>query len=322
MKRFVKQSFEFCALQCRLLNPAVASRIHAAHGSARDFGRGGNGISLLDTGLTVDAANAPFLGQAGAEMRALSKSLGVRWKPIADSKFEAQIGDVAIEVSSFEDVFVVSEVFGLGVYALSHPTPSVVIDIGGNIGASALYFASKPWVEKVFSFEPLKPTAQVARANYARNPKLAAKITLFEYGLSAKDETMSVEYSPEWKGKSGPQSLPSELPRTKSWKEEIQLRNAAQVLPPIFDSASGKSIVVKMDCEGGEWSILPELAKTGLLRRIDHISMEWHDRTPEPLEKLLVENGFNVLRRMDHLDAKIGLIHATQVAHKNGASNA
>ena len=73
-----------------------------------------------------------------------------------------------------------------------------------------------------------------------------------------------------------------------------------------------------MDCEGGEWKILPDLAQAGLLRRIDHMIFEWHDRTPEPLEKILVENGFNVIRRTDMMGAQIGLIYASNVARRDG----
>jgi len=324
MRNLLKRAYEFGALHCRLLSPQLASQIFASHGSPEHFQRSAGGIQLRDTGLVVDVANARLLGGAAADMRALTSTLGVEWKPNSPGRLEARLRDLSFEISSAEDVFVLMEVFGIGVYALAHPEPAIVIDIGANIGASALFFASKPWVQRVYSFEPLKPTAKIARANIDRNPAVRDKITLFEFGLSSRDETLSVEYSPEWKGKSGPAALPTNLPRTiQSWKENIELKPARKALPEIFDAAAGRAIIVKMDCEGGEWNILPDLADSGLLDRIDHMIFEWHDRTPEPLEKLLVENGFNVIRRTDALGAKIGLIYATNVrAHKhlgNGA---
>jgi FkbM family methyltransferase len=314
MKNSLKSVFYFCALQGRLLSPGLASRIHSFGGSPHDFCRNGAGVILRDVGIPVDGVNAGFLARAGGEMRALKAGIGAQWKPAAQGKFEARIGDLNFEVSSAEDVFVLSEVFGLGVYALGYPGRSIVIDIGANIGASALYFASKTWAQRVYAFEPLKPTAQVAKANFARNPSIQEKITLFEYGLSSQDETLTVEYSPEWKGKSGPQSLPKDLPRSvESWKEQIQLRGVSQVFPEILGSAGDCAVILKMDCEGGEWKILPELARSGLLKRIHFMVFEWHERTPEPLEKLLIENNFSVVRRTDLINAPIGLIYATNL---------
>jgi FkbM family methyltransferase len=317
MRNLLKRTFEYGALQYRLRNPQIASQIFAAHGAPRHFERSNGHVILRDTGLAIDSANARLLGSAAADMRALTANLGAQWKTISPGRFEARIGELTFEISSAEDVFVLMEVFGIGVYALTHPSPAIVIDIGANIGASSLYFASKSWVERVYSFEPLKPTAKIARANIDRNSKVRDKITLHEFGLSSRDETLTVEYSPEWKGKSGKASLPTNLPRSvESWKENIDLKAASKILPEILDSAPGRAVIVKMDCEGGEWNILPDLAQCGLLRRIDQLLFEWHDRTPETLEKLLVENGFNVIRHIDAIDAIIGLIYATNIRAK------
>ena len=43
---------------------------------------------------------------------------------------------------------------------------------------------------------------------------------------------------------------------------------------------------------------------------------EWHDRTPEALEQLLVANGFYTVRRIDFLNAPIGLIYASNTAKR------
>jgi FkbM family methyltransferase len=317
MRNLLKRVFEYGALQCRLRNPQIASEIFASHGAPQHFQRSNGHVILRDTGLALDGANARIVGTAAADMRALSSTFGAQWKTISPGRFEARIGELTFEISSAEDVFVLMEVFGIGVYSLIHPSPAIIIDIGANIGASSLFFASKPWIERVYSFEPLKPTAKIARANIDRNPAVRDKIKLHEFGLSSRDEALTVEYSPEWKGKSGKATLPTDLPRTvQSWKENIELKASSKVLPEILNSAAGRAVIVKMDCEGGEWNILPDLAQSGLLPRIDQLLFEWHDRTPEPLEKLLVENGFNVIRRTDAPGAVIGLIYATNIRRR------
>jgi FkbM family methyltransferase len=314
MRNSLKRAFEFCSLQCKLRNPGVASQLFAAHGAPENFQRANGGILMRDTGLAVNRHNAMLLGRAAAEMRTLTSTLGVQWKPSAAARFEARVRDLSFEISSAEDVFVLLEVFGIGVYAFAQPSEAIVIDIGANIGASALFFASKPSVKHVYAFEPLKPTAKVAKSNFDRNPSVGSKITLAEFGLSSTDEMLNVEYSPEWKGKSGPSTLPSDLPRTiQSWREDIELKKASAVLRPILDSVGAATVFMKMDCEGGEWKILPDLASAGLLKRIDHMIFEWHDKTPESLEQLLVANGFYVVRRTDALGTPLGLIYASNV---------
>jgi FkbM family methyltransferase len=312
MRNLLKRAFEYGALQCRLRNPQIASEIFASQGAPKHFARSNGHVVLLDTGLAIDSANVRILGAAAADMRALTATLGVQWNMISPGRVEARIAGLTFEISSAEDVFVLMEVFGIGVYAVTHPTAAIVIDIGANIGASSLFFASKSWVERVYSFEPLKPTAKIARANIDRNPAVRDKIKLHEFGLGSRDETLTVEYSPEWKGKSGKETLPANLPRNaESWKENIDLKASSKIFPEILDSAAGCSVIVKMDCEGGEWNILPDLAQSGLLPRIDQLLFEWHDRNPDPLEKLLVQNNFSVIRHIDAIDAKIGLIYAT-----------
>jgi FkbM family methyltransferase len=313
MKRLLKRTFEFCALQARLRSPSIACRIHAAQGPPRDFGRTNGHIVLRDTSVQVTPANAALIARASWAMRSLAES-GVVWTQISEKSFEASIRGITLEVSSAEDAFVLLEVFGLGAYALECPRQAIVIDIGANIGASSLYFAGKPWVEAIYSFEPLKPTAKIARANFARNPELNKKITLHDFGLGDRDQTLTVEYSPEWKGKSGPARLPSDLARTvRSWQEEIRIENATTVLTPIVAGAAGRAVIVKMDCEGGEWKILPELARTGVLRSIDQLLFEWHDRTPEPLEQILLKHGFSSIRRTDHINLPLGVIYASRL---------
>ena len=109
--------------------------------------------------------------------------------------------------------------------------------------------------------------------------------------------------------------MPTDLPRTvQSWTEEIRIANATAVLEPIVQNAAGRAVIVKMDCEGGEWNILPELSRSGLLKRISQLLFEWHDKTPEPLERLLLENGFSTIRRTDHINVALGVIYASKTA--------
>jgi FkbM family methyltransferase len=158
---------------------------------------------------------------------------------------------------------------------------------------------------------------QIARSNFGRNPQYENKITLYEFGLGALDETIEVEYSPEWNGQTGRQGLSEDMKRiSPSWKETIKVRNASDCFLEVLNSAGSDPVILKMDCEGAEWEILPDLARSGVLKRIDQMVFEWHHKQPEPLEQLLVENGFSVIRRTDSDNCKIGVIYATNINHR------
>jgi hypothetical protein len=59
----------------------------------------------------------------------------------------------------------------------------IVVDVGANIGDTALFFAKKENVEKVFSYEPVSPTFKVLQENLDLNEVFAKKIEAFCFGL-------------------------------------------------------------------------------------------------------------------------------------------
>lgn len=66
-----------------------------------------------------------------------------------------------------------------------------VLDMGANRGYASLYFAMQEWCKKVFSFELFPQTCDQAKQNFALNPTLESKITLYEYGLGGKESIKS-----------------------------------------------------------------------------------------------------------------------------------
>lgn len=59
--------------------------------------------------------------------------------------------------------------------------PGHMLDIGGNIGYHTFAFAQAGW--NVTTFEPMAPNQALIRATMCRNPKLASKIHLNQFGL-------------------------------------------------------------------------------------------------------------------------------------------
>jgi len=181
----------------------------------------------------------------------------------------------------------------------------VVIDIGSNIGITSLYLAAKPEITHVYGFEPFIETYRQGLNNLEKNPALQSKITMFHCGLSDRNETKTIHYNT---------SLPGSMSTVKDrfpesgMAEEITLRRASETLQPIFDQHP-ESIMLKMDCEGGENEILPDLLSGGLLRRIKIIIMEWHFEKPDKWVKMLNENGFITFCTTENINSQ-GMIKA------------
>ena len=167
----------------------------------------------------------------------------------------------------------------------------IVIDVGLNIGLASLYLAQKDFVKNVYGFEPFLPTFKIAQKNMKLNPRLTRKIKLFDVGLSDKNKTINVPYNPELPGAMSSivgRNAPSEL------VEKIKLVSASKTLAPIYKKHGGDKIMLKIDCEGGEREIIPDMLQSGLLQKTDKIIMEYHDDYYLPLVKDLENAGFIV----------------------------
>jgi len=76
--------------------------------------------------------------------------------------------------------------------------------------------------------------------------------------------------------------------------ERIFIRESARVTGPIVEENIdlGRRTFCKIDCEGAEFLILPNLQKAGILPKIDVLLMEVHGKTPDDLLSILHESGF------------------------------
>ena len=190
-------------------------------------------------------------------------------------------------------------------YSFFDKEPYIVIDIGLNLGFTSLRLATEDYVVKVYGFEPFTPTYKLAVDNLNKNPKYARKIEIFNFGLSDKDGSLDIHYNPD---------LPGSMSTIKDRFEDaeavevVQLKKASTVLEPILAKHTEK-VFVKIDCEGAEKEIIPELAKSGILKKVSLINMEWHFENPQKLIDILKNEGFVVVCHHDNFD-ELGMIIA------------
>ena len=74
--------------------------------------------------------------------------------------------------------------------------------------------------------------------------------------------------------------------------EKIQIEKADRIVKMVKEENPNSKIYAKLGCEGAEYGILKLLDKENLLKEIDLIMMEWHDKGPTELLEILRKNNF------------------------------
>ncbi|MCL1902246.1 MAG: FkbM family methyltransferase [Alphaproteobacteria bacterium] len=215
---------------------------------------------------------------------------------------------------SAQAVHIAKEVWIDGIYDFRMgDAPLTVIDIGFNTGTTGIWHAVDPMVKEIYAYEPFPTTFEWAMRNIESNARAKSKIKAFRYGLS--DRNIPELILPYDKDLMGNQSSITERQIDnfghRQDYEIIEVRRASEVLGPIFKACKNK-IAMKIDCEGAEREILPDLAAADLLKFVTAIIMEYHDGKFLDLMRTLIENGFETKRTPGFYKDSIGMIRATR----------
>lgn len=244
---------------------------------------------------SADAGNA-FFNENKAYFRSLYENdFGLR---LEGDAVVLSKGGMSFLTRSRDDLTFIGEVLFENTYNILSSRDICVIDIGMNIGLSTLSFATKPEVKEVHSFEPFPETFERARKNLDLNPTLIAKIHAYNVGIS--DRNWSGQILTAATSDSGARSTVGVAGGRPTFME---LRDAGDTLRPIIESAraNGRSVVLKVDCEGSEFAIFESLDRAGLFSKIDGFMVEWHamfpDKDQHSLLKPLRDNGFVIFDR-------------------------
>jgi len=152
-----------------------------------------------------------------------------------------------------------------------------VVDVGANIGDTAIYFALKG-AKHVYAFEPYPYSYNIAKKNIKPN-HLADKITLLNEGCGKSCfVTIKVDYE-----NTGGTDL-------KNFKEGKKIRIVS--LDEIVKRFNLKHAALKVDCEGCEYDLILN-ASDEALNAFDQIIIEYHYGYKN-LVKRLRRAGFEV----------------------------
>ena len=234
-----------------------------------------------------------------------------------------EVGGLIFIVETAEEIYILREIFVDGVYNFVAAEQVVVWDIGMNVGLASLYFAARPEVIRVVSYEPFAPTYRQAQKNISLNPEAARKITAVNMGVGDSERTLRVDYQYEIKGSIGIHGLPASAPRHGLMQEQLTLRPAAEIVDDLTAAYPNRDILAKIDCEGAEYEILRSLAAAQKLTHIRAYLIEWHVQGPDEILSLLNDAGFTTLSLLPH-SSGTGMIYAVQTGRSSqtGRSNA
>jgi len=154
----------------------------------------------------------------------------------------------------------------------------IVLDIGGYVGDTAIYFISKG-AERVIVYEAFPYSCKIALRNVEIN-KLAGRIEIINEAVGGQDSFINIE--PNYENYNISHLITSE----KGVKIPIVS------LKSIVETHNLKDASLKINCEGCEYDLI-ESADFEILRRFKYIQMHYH-REPESLIKKLNKAGFKV----------------------------
>jgi FkbM family methyltransferase len=222
--------------------------------------------------------------------------------------------DTRIKGDTFDNFYVVQELFADGVYSIYQNKDKIVVcDVGMNVGVASLYFAGLKNTTKVYSYEPFPETYQRALKNFEMNPSLKHKIVPHNAGVGGSDATLEI---PLIKGESAVMSTSDffieQMETDRSQKIKVGISDIKKIVPEILGNHKGEAFLLKLDCEGAEYDIIDQLHKTGLLKKISVIVIEWHMKGYQSLNDTLVANNFctTVFPRPNAVMKDTGMIYA------------
>lgn len=188
---------------------------------------------------------------------------------LPDGFLSILIGKITVKIKSWEDFKCAYDVLVKQTYqyCFYNDKMDVVLDVGMNIGVSALYFLNCKKVKKVYAYEPFLEAYLAAKDNLKNNMEFSNRIEIMQYGISNADDNEKKEINKK-------------------------VKDAAEEFLPIIQRHSDCNIVLKMDCKE-EFEAIEELASKNILPFISLIMLEWQNKGKDHILSILKKEGFS-----------------------------
>jgi len=156
--------------------------------------------------------------------------------------------------------------------------PSVIFEVGGNIGTDLNEYATRFPAAKIFSFEPIPELFDGLQTRFGANPN----VHIQEVGASNADGQATFTVM----GSNG-EATSSENSTAVGREVTVQLRDVDALLSEVYNNTNQNPDVVSVNCEGCEYDVLTRMMETGWLEKVGFVQLSWHlvDRVPDRIAK-------------------------------------
>jgi FkbM family methyltransferase len=179
--------------------------------------------------------------------------------------------------------------------------PSIIFDIGGNIGITSIYLSSIFPDAKIYTFEPLPENFEILK----KNVKYYKNIQAFNIGLGSKNGNFKVYLSDDSENFGGVSLYPDPIGNKMDSYVRCEVKNINNV---IKDLNIKKIDLLKIDTEGAEYDILTSIEKK-ILGDVSWISGELHGNKDFKLLSYLENLGFSIALKKE-IDNRLFMFNA------------
>jgi FkbM family methyltransferase len=177
-----------------------------------------------------------------------------------------------------------------------------VVDIGAGLGDFTMLAATQCRDGVVHAYEPLPESHALLSHNVGLNQ--VENVRIFPAAVSSTGGSLAQEPA------GNKEAVSTRFISTSGGENSVE----SVTLPAVVNALpDGKCDFMKIDCEGCEYDLLLS-SSPDLLRRIDRISLEYHEDVfkngGNKLEMHLERQGFAVSRRSNPVHAYLGLLYA------------
>ena len=148
------------------------------------------------------------------------------------------------------------------------PDRPVIVDCGGNIGLSAIWFARTYPEAEITVYEPDVGLSAILKRNLARAGHAQARVVNAAAWVS--DGEISFNATGDDSGRIDP-----------SGATRVRAIDLSQALPDRVD-------LLKLDIEGAEFEVLEHLVSSGAINRIQNIAAEFHPTRNSMLRMIMI----------------------------------
>lgn len=138
---------------------------------------------------------------------------------------------------------------------------SIVFDVGGYQGDFAAELNER-FGCKVYIFEPVPEFYQRCVNRFIDNKK----IVCFNYGLSSTDGWLDISLAANASSFSSPHATGE--------TQKVQIRSIVECIKEL---EINKIDLMKINIEGGEFDVLPEIIKSGEIKKIQFLQVQFHN---------------------------------------------